>query len=178
MLKSKKAIFAFAVVLIVMIAFGAILTATSKQVKVYSEIGGDQVNMLNSYSEAEKAKEYVRFSALNAAATTLQELGAKTSTNCFANINNENFKTRFKTKMDVYIDSYKSTNVDLNISKLDYEYSYSITADEITIKCFAQPNIKITSRKIDFTYESFGFVNAELTCDNYRNYGKIKSFVV
>ncbi|MBD3263292.1 hypothetical protein GF374_02845 [Candidatus Woesearchaeota archaeon] len=178
MFKSKKGIFAFAVVLVIMIAFGAILVGIGSQKKVYAEIGGKQINMLNAYSEAEKTHEYVKFSALHSAAITAQELNAKTGTKCFSNVNKATFQNKFKDKMDLYLQNYKSTNIDLNVSELNYNYEYSIKPDKITIDCFAQPNITIKSRKIDFTYSTQGYVKAELTCEDYTNYAKTKSFVV
>lgn len=178
MFKSKKAIFAFAVVLVILIAMGTVLFAANSRAEIYSEIGSNQVNMLNAYSEAEKAREYVKFSALHSAALVSQELNVAARQNCYSGIDATAFKTSFAQKMTNYLGKYASTDQLLNISALDYTYAYTFQNNAVEIKCSTLPGIVVESNKLDFTYSTIGYVKINFTCNDYLEYSRTRSFVV
>jgi len=178
MFKSKKAIFAFAVVLVILMAMGTVLFAADSRTKIYAEMGDNQVNMLNAYSEAEKAREYVRFSALHSAALVSQELDITARQGCFSGIDTAAFKTKFAQKMTDYLDAYNSTNQLLDISGLNYNYVYNFQNNGIEIKCSTLPGIIIESNKIDFTYSTTGFVAINFSCNDYNEYARTRYFIV
>jgi len=176
MFKSKKGqILAFAVVFIIIMAFGFILVNKGGTAKTVASIGNKQVNILSAYAEAEKAREYVKFSAEHSAALAAQELDVATTQDCFAGLDKTTFEAAFTENMLKYLEIYNSTDKELNVSALMYTYDYDYQDNLVTVKAFAQePGIVVKSNRIDFTYTIQGYVETDFTCSEYQEYSKKK----
>ncbi|MFH0868674.1 MAG: hypothetical protein V1839_00430 [archaeon] len=104
----KKAIMSMITVLFILLALGVIFVNDSSISRVIASIGHNQNLILKSYTEGEKAHEYLnqaaRFALLEAAA----DAGAKPGTDCFSSVTDLDAKFREKIK--------KYTDVDLSVT--------------------------------------------------------------
>jgi len=165
MFKSKKGqVLAFAVVFAILISVGLVLTGSFKGEKAIVGIGNKQINMLNAYAEAEKAREYVELSFYYSAKLAAQELTSLSNRNCFEGLDKETFKSLFEQNADRYLQAYKSTNRELNVSLPIYNYDFDFEDDKIIIYSIPSGPIFIQSNVIFFNYSATAQVRTELSC--------------
>jgi hypothetical protein len=152
-MRSKKAqVLEIAIVFIFLAMIIFLYGNTSKDKEVMIVIGDKQYQILDSYMEAEKAREFVMVSAELA---TLQANDIGTGDNCFKDVAQGSFKQDFENNMAKYLIKYKSTTENLSVILPTYSYTYDIQPSEITVQGYSSGDIEVTGENIDYKADPY-----------------------
>ena len=160
MMRSKKAqVLEIAVVFIFLAMIIFVYGKASEHKEVVMTIGSKQYLILDSYMEAEKAKEFVK---LSAALATLQAKDIGTGDNCFKTISQGAFEAEFKDNIAKYLNKYNSTTDGLSVSLPAYTYHFDVQPSEITVQGYSDGKIEVTGKDLD--YKADPYFKQTITC--------------
>lgn len=170
-MKNKKAQLTFVVVLVILTTIGAVLLAGSARVKTTGVIGAKQTALLNMYTEAEAAREYIELAAQHSTFSAARALGAS-GTRCFGDLFESQVNALMSDSMENYLATYEASGLNLNTTLPSYTYSVSIDSRTMTVNGIGD-KIKVISQEPDATYEVAGNFSVQLTCKQYSEYLKV-----
>ncbi len=160
-MRSKKAqILEMAVVFIFITLIIFLYGNTAQNKDVVATIGAKQYLILDSYVEAEKAKEYVELAAKLSA---LQVEGIGSGENCFAGLDENTFGNSFENNIAEYLNKIISSRDDLTVNLPEYVYRYSIEPNELIILGYSNSKIDITGNNLE--YKANHYFKQTITCD-------------
>jgi len=173
MIRNKKGIESFIVVLFVIIAVGAILVKGAMDKDVEVKIGQNQMMLLKTYTEGEKVRAYLNQAGKFALMQAARELGAS-GQNCFAV---PGLDAKFKEDIKSYTSQDVSSSPNLKVILPFVVWSIKITNNKVTVIGVTGDKIQIAAGE-DIVYYLDAYVNQTVTCDDVDKFsGATKSFL-